>query len=547
MAIEPFHTLNEMRKQYGLKRTIAIKLNESVERFTAGLDINAIRGVLRGDPPPKPNPRVKPHTEGAWFHIWPSFYHIEVTKFFPTFRLGLISTALFLIEIITGLFLMIFYTPSPTAAYGDMLRILSNVPLGMLVRDIHRLAAELMVLAVALHMWRTFLTGSYKKPRQFTYHTGVWLLLFTLLLSFTGYLLPWDQLSLWAVTIGASMADATPPPEVGQAVGLLLRGGLDLGAGGLLRFYLLHVFALPALLILFLFVHYYKVIRHGHSLPPGLDAPGEDSARKVPPDKRVPFLPNIATSELLWFGVVIAVLVVGSAFFYDAPLENHADPLNTPLHTVAPWYFLWIQGMLKLGDKSLWGVVVPTILLLLHFLLPYYDYSPSRRAHQRRFGWVVSFFSVGIIVILSFMGTSAYLVGGASETEVGFEFMRPERPGPHDIRTVKFDEMKPGEYDTGALPEQLKEESPHLYEKLESLQALIKIYQNPNLRPEKQLTNGHAVVKIEDWESDEKGSPVMRKITLTVLWDTMPQDGQGNAQPFVKTIFVHRDAIYSYE
>ena len=108
MRLEPLHSLNEMVKQHGLRRTLAIKLNESVERFTAGLDIPAIRGVLRGDPPPKPNPRVKPHTEGAWFHIWPSFYHVEVTKFFPTLRLGLISTVLFLVEIITGLFLMLY-------------------------------------------------------------------------------------------------------------------------------------------------------------------------------------------------------------------------------------------------------------------------------------------------------------------------------------------------------------------------------------------------------------------------------------------------------
>ncbi|HLF25956.1 MAG TPA: cytochrome b N-terminal domain-containing protein [Anaerolineae bacterium] len=545
MKIEPFYSLNQMRKQHGLSRTIAIKLNESVERFTAGLDINAVRGVLRGDPPPKPNPRVKPHTEGAWFHIWPSFYHVEVTKIFPTFRLGLISTALFLIEFITGLFLMVFYTPSPTAAYTDMLRILSNVPLGMLVRDIHRLAAEGMVLSVALHMWRTFLTGSYKKPRQFTYFTGVLLLVFTLLLSFTGYLLPWDQLSLWAVTIGASMADAAPPPEVGQAVGLLLRGGLELGAGGLLRFYLLHVFVLPSVLILFLFVHYYKVIRHGHSLPPGLDAPGEDAARKVPPDKRVSFLPDIATSEMLWFGLISVVLVVGSAFFYDAPLENHADPLNTPLHTVAPWYFLWIQGMLKLGDKSLWGVVVPTVLLVMHMTLPYVDYNPSRRARDRRFAWAVSFFSVGVIVILSFMGSSAYLVKAPPEVEVGFEFMRPERLGPHDIRRIAFDEMLPGTYDTVALPATLRADSPRLYEKLEDLQHLIERFQNPNLNP--RLDGGHGIVKIEDWVTGSNGVSTLRKITLTIEWNGMPTDANGNATPFEKVLYVHRDAIYSIE
>jgi quinol-cytochrome oxidoreductase complex cytochrome b subunit len=418
---------------------------------------------------------------------------------------------------------------------------LSNVPLGLLVRDIHRLAAEGMVLIVALHMWRTFLTGSYKKPRQFTYFTGFILLIFTLLLSFTGYLLPWDQLSLWAVTIGASMADAAPPPEVGQAVGLLLRGGLELGAGGLLRFYLLHVFALPLVLIVFLFVHYYKVVRHGHSLPPGMDAPGEDSARRVPPDKRVPFLPDIATSELLWFGLISAVLVVGSAFFYHAPLENHADPVNTPLHTVAPWYFLWIQGMLKLGDKSFWGVVVPTIFILMHVLLPYVDYNPSRLARDRRFAWAVSFFSVGVIVILSFMGTSAYLVQPAPETEVGFEFMRPEKLGHHDIRTIDFDEMLPGTYDTAALPEDLMANSPRLYEKMEELQGLIHLYQNPSLKS--QLTGGRGIVEIEDWLMDEDGQPILRKITLTLEW----MDETGAPKSFEKYVYTHRDSIYSVE
>ncbi|HKZ82910.1 MAG TPA: cytochrome b N-terminal domain-containing protein [Anaerolineae bacterium] len=540
--MEPFNTLNDMRKQYGVGRTIAIKLNETVERITSGMDINAVRGVLRGDPAPKPNPRVKPHTEGAWFHVWPSFYHVEVTKIFPTFRLGLISTVLFLIEIITGLFLMVWYTPSPLVAYNDMWRILSNVPLGLLMRDIHRLAAEFMVISVALHMWRTYLTGSYKKPRQFTYFTGVLLLFFTLFLSYTGYLLPWDQLAYWAVTIGASMVDAAPPKEVGEASGLLLRGGLEIGANGLLRFYLLHVFALPLGVILFLFVHYYKVVRHGHSLPPGFDAPGEDAARKVPPDKRVPFLPDVATSELLWFGIITAVLVVMSAFFYHAPLENQADPLNTPLHTVAPWYFLWIQGMLKLGDKTLWGVIVPTALLLAHIVLPYVDYNPSRLARNRRFAWSLSFFSVGVIVILSFMGTSAYLVRAAPETEVNFEFMRPERLGEHDIRTVPFEEMIPGTYDTAALPESLRNEAPDLYEKLEGLQDLIVYYQNPAL--EHRLDQGRAIVTIADWQIDEEGLTNLKKISMTLEW--IDEDGVTPAA-LSDYVFAHRDAIYTVE
>ena len=351
MRLEPFATLNEMRKQYGLRKTAMLKLDDAVTRFTAGLGINDIRSVLRGDPAGKPNPRVKPHTEGAIFHIWPSFYHAAVTKLYPTFRLGLISTALFLIEIITGLFLMIYYTPAPGTSYENMLRILSNVPLGQFVRDIHRLAAEGMVVAVWLHMGRTYLTGSYKKPRQFTWATGVILLLVTIALSYTGYLLPWDQLSYWAVTIGASMADAAPPPEVGKAVALLLKGAPDLGAGGLLRFYLLHVFALPLVAILFLFVHYYKVIRHGHSLPPGMEAVGEDNARKVPQDKRVPFLPDIFTNEILWFGLILAAMILPIALnLYHAPLEHAANAQSTPLEAVS-----WITPQPALLDLSFSG------------------------------------------------------------------------------------------------------------------------------------------------------------------------------------------------
>lgn len=185
----------------GLKATVAQRLDDAFTRFTAGLSWSDVRGILRGDPPPKPNPRVKPHTEGFWFHIRPTFYHEAVTTLYPTFRLGLLSALFFTFEIITGIFLMIFYTPSPTYAYGNMLDILTNVPFGKFMRDLHRLGAEAMVIVVTLHMVRTFVTGSYKKPRQFTWFTGVVLLIVTLFLSFSGYLLPWDQLAFWAVTI----------------------------------------------------------------------------------------------------------------------------------------------------------------------------------------------------------------------------------------------------------------------------------------------------------------------------------------------------------
>jgi len=184
---------------------------------------------------------------------------------------------------------------------------------------------------------------------------------------------------------------------------------------------------------------------------------------------------------------------------------------------------------------------VPTVLLLAHIVLPYVDYNPSRLARNRRFAWSLSFFSVGIIVILSFMGTSAYLVRAAPETEVNFEFMRPERLGEHDIRTVPFEEMIPDTYDTAALPESLRSEAPELYEKLENLQDLIVYYQYPTLG--QRLDKGHAIVKIDDWQSDEKGLS-LKKITMTLEW--IEEDGvtPGTLGDYV---FAHRDAIYTVE
>ncbi len=539
MRLEPFASLNDMRKELGLRKTILTKVDESFTRLTAGLSINDVRGILRGDPAGKPNPRVKPHTEGAIFHIWPSFYHEAVTRLYPTFRLGLISTALFLIEILTGLFLMIYYTPAPGTSYENMLRILSNVPMGQFVRDIHRLAAEGMVIAVWLHMGRTFLTGSYKKPRQFTWATGVILLLITIGLSYTGYLLPWDQLAYWAVTIGASMADAAPPPEVGKAVALLLKGAPDLGAGGLLRFYLLHVFAFPLIAILFIFVHYYKVVRHGHSLPPELETVGEDTARKVPQDKRVPFLPDIFTNEILWFGLILAALIMPIALnLYHAPLEHAANPQSTPLHTVAPWYFLFLQGWLKLGDKSFMGVILPTILIGLLMLWPYLDYNPSRRYGDRRLALMAMFVVIGIIVISSYMGTPGFGVVTAPQIEVGQSVLPGEQAGP--VRSLPFDQLKVGTWSTedpGLIPD----DAPELRRVMEEIDQEIK-----SLTASQQNTysNMRAQLKIEVAQGTPD-NPTVKHITLIVRWDQEPID-QGRQQPgyFVDT-FVHKDSKYS--
>ncbi|MBZ0303313.1 MAG: cytochrome b N-terminal domain-containing protein, partial [Anaerolineae bacterium] len=369
------------------------------------------------------------------------------TGIYPTFRLGWLSTYFVFFETITGIILMFWYTPSPQIAYGDMLNMLHNVPFGQFVRDLHRLGAEAMVLIVFLHMLRTFYTGSYKKPRQFTWFTGVILLILTGFLSFTGYLLPWDQLALWAVTIGASMAEATP--VIGDQVNLIVRGGPEMGANGLLRFYMAHVLLLPVLLFVFTGVHYYKVIIHGHSLPPATENIGEDTAKRVPLDKRMYFIPDILTNETMWFAVTTFIMVVLCVWFYHAPLESHADPQVTPLGTTAPWYFLWIQGALKLGDKTFWGVIFPTILLGFLMIVPYIDLTPSRRFADRRFAFSISFVMLSLLVLTSYMGLPEFGVETAPNQEILHELTyEPAHNHVGLLRPIPYDQLVVGAYTT---------------------------------------------------------------------------------------------------
>ena len=451
MSILPFPSFLDDVKEKGFKKAIFEGIDDSVERLTSGMNVQDLREALRGEGASRrPNPRLTPHADGFWLHMRPSYFNRDVTGMYPSFRLGWLSSYFVFFETITGLLLMLWYTPAPEIAYGDMLTILSNVPLGQLMRDMHRLGAEFMVAVVAMHMMRTWITGSYKKPREFTWFSGLLLLVITGFLSFSGYLLPWDQLSLWAVTIGASMAEATP--VVGDQVNLLLRGAPELGANGLLRFYLLHVLALPALLFVFYGVHYYKVIIHGHSLPPQKENIGEDTAKRVPLDKRVYFIPDVLSNELMWFGATTFIITVLCIWFYHAPLENHADPQVTPLGTTAPWYFLWIQGALKLGDKFFWGVAFPSIALGGLAMLPYLDVAKSRRFAHRRFMLTLAMLLISATTILSYMGLAKFAVQTSAETEIVHELtFEPAHSKVGVGRTIPFDQMIVGAYTTAQL------------------------------------------------------------------------------------------------
>ena len=204
---------------------------------------DAYRSMFRHAQLDTPRGRALQSFSNFFLHLYPVKIPKRVLRMRYSFRLGFIAAVLFGILLVTGVYLMFVYTPSVGSAYGDMQHLKTGVGFGQLIRNMHRWAAHLMVLVVGLHFVRVFYAGAYKKPREFNWVIGVMLLLITLMFSFTGYLLPWDQLSYWAVTVGTGLVHYVP--LVGDKVQNLLIGGPQVGQNTLLRFYALHVAVLP--------------------------------------------------------------------------------------------------------------------------------------------------------------------------------------------------------------------------------------------------------------------------------------------------------------
>lgn len=203
-----------------------------------------------------PRDRAAGHWSSFVLHIYPVKVRKAELGFKYSWYLGVISTVLFGSLIVSGIWLMFFFVPSPGSAYTNIQTLQTEVAFGQYLRNVHRWSAHLMVLAVAMHMAKVFYRGAYKTPREFNWVIGVLLLVMTLLLSFTGYLLPWDQLAYWAVTVGTEMAAYVP--FVGNKVQSLLMGGNTVGEATLLRFYVLHVAVLPVAMVLLLTIHLWR-------------------------------------------------------------------------------------------------------------------------------------------------------------------------------------------------------------------------------------------------------------------------------------------------
>lgn len=219
------------------------------------------RSFFRHGWPDNPLDRSLTMTSNIFFHLHPVKVSRKSLRWSYSFGLGIVSVILFGVLVFTGVLLMFYYVPSVERAYTTMKEIQFSVPLGQFTRNMHRWSAHAMVLAVALHMARVFYTGGYKPPREFNWVIGVFLLVLTLGASFTGYLLPWDQLSYWAITVGTNIAGYAP--VAGPAARQILLGGVEVGQNTLIRFYTLHIALLPTLLVLLVSVHLWRVRKDG--------------------------------------------------------------------------------------------------------------------------------------------------------------------------------------------------------------------------------------------------------------------------------------------
>jgi quinol-cytochrome oxidoreductase complex cytochrome b subunit len=357
--------------------------------------------------------RLPPHT--GWPHVF-----------------GSLSLMLFLNQVITGILLLLYYRPTPEEAYKSIQFLHSEVNFGWLFRQLHAWGATFMIITVTLHMVRTFFMGAYKKPRELTWVVGVIIFLMTITFGFSGYLLPWNQLSYWATTVGTEIARSIP--WVGEMLHRVMLGGMNVGRETLSRFFTLHAVVLPWIMVFLVGLH--LVLMRAQNLAT-MDPVGEE--KHYPPESGVPFWPVHLAKEGCVALIVLGLLVTLSVI---SPWEigEPTNPLETPAGIKPEWYFLPSYQLLKYFTGQ-WGkivgIFVSMVPFLLLFLWPFLDRSKPR--HPRKRPIAVAVGMLGIVLALV-MGTIGYL----SETQrtifgITIDFnvlgkptiVKPEKPSAH--------------------------------------------------------------------------------------------------------------------
>ena len=307
----------------------------------------------------------------------------------------------FLIQIVTGILLLVYYRPTAEAAFESVEFIMTEVPFGWLVRSIHSWAANLMLFFAFVHMFSVFFLRSYRKPRELTWVSGVFLLFLSLGFGFSGYLLPWNQLAFFATKVGTDILGEVP--VIGQWLLTVARGGDDVTGATLTRFFGIHVAILPMIATFFLVLHLVMVQKHGMSVPIG------DQYKKSP---TMPFIPNFALRDLVGWTVALGVLVLLASIF-PWELGEKADPLAPAPAGIRPeWFFCFMFQTLKYIPAQVFfisgeflGILVFGIGGLLLIIVPFLDKRAEREERNRllmAIGWTVLLYII-VFTLLAYV------------------------------------------------------------------------------------------------------------------------------------------------
>jgi quinol-cytochrome oxidoreductase complex cytochrome b subunit len=325
------------------------------------------------------------------------------------YYLGGITLFLFMVQVVTGILLLMYYRPGADSAYESVRFIVSEVSFGWLIRALHSWSANLMIFFAFLHMFTVYFTHAYRKPRELTWLTGIGLLALALGFGFSGYLLPWNELAFFATRVGTGMAGAIP--VIGDELLIIMRGGEEVTGATIGRFFGLHVAILPALFTVMLTVHLIFVQRQGMSEP--LEWQGKPDAQK----KYQKFFPNFLYRDLLVWLVALNVLALLAVLFPDGvgpihwPLGTKADPFAPPPPVIRPeWYFMFAFQALKLFpphvlfiEGELFGIILFTLGGLIWALVPFLDRKSLVNQRSRLFFWF-GVLVVAFIVVMTILG-----------------------------------------------------------------------------------------------------------------------------------------------